>query len=650
MGFDNICCPACRHPVDLLSDQPGENRCMQCGALYGMRDGIIDFIPQDNYYWGEIDQDRMKKINDQAEKIGDWYQSICQNLMDHPSLINYIVDPTRLGWLFHCYDENNNQACLDVGSGWGMLSFGLSRFYNTVYSMDRVFERLRFQSIRAEIDGIQNIHLLRSDFLKIPIQDQTVDLVVLNGVLEWIGLSDPNQKPDILQEQFLYEIARILKSNGKIYLGIENRFSLLYFLGEKDHSGLPFTSLVPRPMANQIARISQWGKEKNNTDKKFNYKTVAQYRTYTYSLWGYKTLLSKAGLTNITPYWSWQGYSYPRMSGSLDGISIRYLCSNLVDSINDKWQRILIGLILLIPDFGLSILIKLFSPYFLIVAGRNQERGKSLQDKILGDDQYTGHFVRLTLAPQPKLRTTYLLLDHNANVAKSVRVTEQKHSIGTGIGFALQESKGIKGRLIHPNNKSDIELVAKWLMDYQLNTKSEAWTVQQLTDEIKRLVELVMLLPECEHLSPLLREYEAKYTKFADTIELSVVSEHGDFTPRNIIVVSHNELHIIDWDFAKEKGNPLMDIGGFYLSLIRRAPKRSAFSKQSNMNGPINWYVNKLSKRILVPFSIAPSYYLLRVIERILEQNDDSPITKRTLADLILLFGIAIEYSLSMND
>ena len=67
--------------------------------------------------------------------------------------------------------------------------------YKTVYSLDRVYERMRFQSIRARLDGVQNIRFLRSDFLKLPLEDHSLDLIALNGVLEWVGMSDTSLDP-----------------------------------------------------------------------------------------------------------------------------------------------------------------------------------------------------------------------------------------------------------------------------------------------------------------------------------------------------------------------------------------------------------------------------------------------------------------------
>lgn len=255
MDLHTIYCPSCRHPLAGSSGLQAENRCPQCGAAFAIRGDIVDFIPQDDFYWGETDQAKIRRINDQAEASGDWYGSITRNLADRPRLIRYITDSSRMGWLFHVYDERNHAACLDVGSGWGMISFGLSHFYDTVYSLDGVYERLRFQSIRARSDGVDNIRFLRSSLLKLPLGDHSLDLIALNGVLEWVGLSDPNREPHELQRMFLAEIARLLKPEGKVFLGIENRFGLQYLLGHKDHSGLSFTSLAPRPVADwMVAR------------------------------------------------------------------------------------------------------------------------------------------------------------------------------------------------------------------------------------------------------------------------------------------------------------------------------------------------------------------------------------------------------------
>jgi ubiquinone/menaquinone biosynthesis C-methylase UbiE len=274
----------------------------------------LDFIPEDDFYWGEIDLPKMRQINEQVRKE-NWYSVISQLL---PEKLGYIVDPGRLGWLFHCYDPDSNQACLDLGSGWGSLTFYLKDLYKTMYSQDGVIERLEFQALRADSENVHNIRFLRSDFQRIPLPDNSVDLVVLNGVLEWVALRDSHHKPEEIQLDFLVEIRRVLKSEGVVYLGIENRLGAQYFLGAEDHSGYPFTSLLPRAIANLFIKVvAKTGPKNNNSTHVFS-NIEPGYRTYTYTKWGYQKLLYLAGFPKISFLWTWPGYSYPRLSGPLD--------------------------------------------------------------------------------------------------------------------------------------------------------------------------------------------------------------------------------------------------------------------------------------------------------------------------------------------
>ena len=84
----------------------------------------------------------------------------------------------------------------------------------------------------------------------------------------------------------LKDFHRILKPGGHVYVGIENRIGYVYFLGGRDHGGLRFTSLMPRPIADIYSRLIK----------------RQPYRAYTYSLLGYKNLLKKAGYSQIDFY------------------------------------------------------------------------------------------------------------------------------------------------------------------------------------------------------------------------------------------------------------------------------------------------------------------------------------------------------------
>lgn len=649
MEFETICCIACRRALNLGDIAEGENRCPDCGARFTFHNNIVDFIPEDDFYWGEIDRESLRTINRQIEKSGDWYQAIDEHLGWQPDLVRNIAEPSRLGWLFHCYDANHNRACLDVGSGLGNLSFGLGRFYQQVYSLDGVYDRLAFQALRAKLDGVDHIHFLRSKFLKIPLQDQTMDLVVLNGILEWAGLCDPDQDPRDLQIQFLREIGRVLKPDGKIYLGIENRIGMLYWMGQKDHGGLRFTSLVPRRLADWMVQVSahRAGQNSANTNPLRFFKPQPGYRFYTYSYWGYQQLFRQAGLSMRSAYWTWPGYSYPRMSGSLDGASIRYTASSISNQLNEGWKRLLMNLLLILPTAGLAGLIKTFAPYFLIVAGHTGRQSSLFQDTILKARPGAPRFVRLSLGVRPRLNTTYLLLDGQGKVTRAIRVKEVSPAVDRRSSFTVHEEPGISGRLIRPHAKDEIELAAHWLADFQQTTTNGVWSSQQLAAEMDMLAGSARLIPGCESLAPRLDQYANLYADRFGGLELSVVSEHGDFTPPNLMISPEHSLCPIDWEFRRAEGNPWMDIGALYLSLLRRVSKRGVFSQLASQQGPVAWFEQAFAEKDRALFFMTPTYYLLRKMKRLQDQQESKPIVRCAVPELLQLVNAALDYSLS---
>lgn len=94
--------------------------------------------------------------------------------------------------------------------------------------------------------------------------------------------------------QFLKEIKRVLKPQGQLFIGIENRTNYEYFTGRNDHhSGLLFGSLLPRFIANLYSVF------KNRTP----------YRTYTYNHRGCRKLLNESGFPDVQVVGLVDGYT-----------------------------------------------------------------------------------------------------------------------------------------------------------------------------------------------------------------------------------------------------------------------------------------------------------------------------------------------------
>jgi SAM-dependent methyltransferase len=139
---------------------------------------------------------------------------------------------------------------------------------------------LEFYIFRKKL--VRAYYNIYSSVFQIP--DKSLDVVFLNGVLEWLPEYNLSSPPRKVQLDFLREVRRSLKNDGQILIGIENRIGYPYFFGRQDdHSKIKFATLLPRPLADLVSRI----------------KFHKPYRTFTYGPAGYRRLLQEAGFKDI---------------------------------------------------------------------------------------------------------------------------------------------------------------------------------------------------------------------------------------------------------------------------------------------------------------------------------------------------------------
>ncbi len=197
-----------------------------------------------------------------------------------------IYDPTRAGWQAVC-PIRQDSVILDFGCGLGALSRSLARNCGTVIGADACYERLMVNSAANRELGFGNVELLCGDHTVLGhMKTGCVDGMVLNGVLEWVPEMAPGEPRDV-QLRFLKECRRIVKDDGWLYIGIENRWGYRYFMDRPDeHVDLMYSTLLPRWLANIYCKI---GRKK-------------PYRTYTYSPAQYRALLKEAGFSDCSIY------------------------------------------------------------------------------------------------------------------------------------------------------------------------------------------------------------------------------------------------------------------------------------------------------------------------------------------------------------
>lgn len=272
-----------------------ENRlcCPSCKAAWQFENGIID-LGGDLPYYGELPRERMKAIIQEAKEKG-WRRTVLENFASS-EVFNYLsiiaTWETRADWLY-LLDLDGKERVLDVGSGWGSETIPIARNTAEVVALDGTYERLEFLMVRAAQEGVRNIIGVRGSVLAPPLEEEQFDIVVLNGVLEWMGLADEAKDPLELQKLALQNVYGLLKKGGRLYIGIENSHGYKYLLGEPDdHSGVKNITFLERKQANSLM-ISLWGRP---------------YRTYTHSFSGYERLLREAGFEYLEFYHPFPDY------------------------------------------------------------------------------------------------------------------------------------------------------------------------------------------------------------------------------------------------------------------------------------------------------------------------------------------------------
>lgn len=205
---------------------------------------------------------------------------------------------------------------LDLGCGSGGISEAISRHCEDLTSTDITRESVR-KALEKTGPGTAGCQL---DAKSLPFVDDTFDLVILNGVLEWVPDAHTGDPRDV-QVETLREINRVLKPSAMLYMGIEARFYAKYLAGMRDHSGLRFAAPLPRPIANLYSKAVR--------DR--------PYRNYLYTIRGYRKLLSEGGFTDVEPASALPSYKWPQRIVSFDEFDEM---DEAIDSIDEPgWRR-----------------------------------------------------------------------------------------------------------------------------------------------------------------------------------------------------------------------------------------------------------------------------------------------------------------------
>ncbi len=270
-----LVCPSCKTTLIELNNRL---ECPTCHVAWPIVDGVPSFI-QSTGFWGEdgvSEQAALELVEKSADR--NWREVI----REMPALKKHqhsICDTHRADWC-DLLDLGEEATVLDLGAGMGAVSQSLSSRFRRVYSVEPVEARLQFLSMRFAQEGCSGISLIRAGVDALPFQENTFDLIVLCGVLEWLPFARKQKNPREAQLYYLELLRKLLKPGGVIYVGIENRFTYDLLMGAPDpHIDLKGVAVMPRWMADIICKR----------------RLGDRYRPYLYSKRGYDKLMAQAG-------------------------------------------------------------------------------------------------------------------------------------------------------------------------------------------------------------------------------------------------------------------------------------------------------------------------------------------------------------------
>jgi SAM-dependent methyltransferase/uncharacterized protein YbaR (Trm112 family) len=558
MWTAELVCPVCLQPLAPLAEGAAA-ACAVCGHSYSFREGIYDFLAEEDQGRDQPGITTTPRLDFAMHGAG-WLPAMSQLSLEQPDLAAQIIDQVQIGWLFHCYEEHAHTACLNIGSGWGALSHALSRFFQTVYSLETNREQLRLQAWRARAEGVANLVCLHCSPLSLPLAGAALDLVIVQRLPQVdAGANGARDKIQPLA-LLLNHLRRVVKPDGAICLCVDERT----------------------------------GSSVDEAER----------------------LLRRTGFANIARYWVWPGHDTPRAMGSADGRSVKFLASQFCNLVDHPLARAALIAASRLPDCAARWGLPLFTRSTLLVASQQPRLGTP-QQTVLHMAPGASSFVRLNLSSRPSrlAHTTFLLLDR-ASVAKAVRVREIQPSASQTGAFIYQQTEGVKGRLLRPSSRGDVQNAARWLASFHQGSCQGVWQMADLAQELEELRCALRRLSgrdSCEALLPIFAE---QYVQALQGISLPVVTEHGDYTPPNILVTPQGSLRVFDWEYSRERGNPLIDVGAFSLSLLRRAAVDGEY-QAGPAQGSVMTFFREYQRRIPIPLFLAPAYYVLRWLARI---------------------------------
>lgn len=151
----------------------------------------------------------------------------------------YHLTPIRKN-ILNWYPFKEGSEVLEIGAGMGAITEVLCQKCGKVTCVE--LSKNRASSIAVRNEDKENLEIIVGNLNDIDFKEKKFDYITLIGVFEYAVLYTNTDNPYI---DFLNNIKKLLKPNGKILIAIENKFGMKYFLGApEDHTNIKYDGIT----------------------------------------------------------------------------------------------------------------------------------------------------------------------------------------------------------------------------------------------------------------------------------------------------------------------------------------------------------------------------------------------------------------------
>ena len=187
----------------------------------------------DSYSDGSVE----KEILDYTEKYSESeFDQIFENDIRWP--IFYHLTEIRKN-IINWYPMKKDATVLEIGAGMGAITSALCQKAKKVTCVE--LSKQRATAIANRNKSQENLEIIVANLNDVKF-DEKFDYITLIGVLEYAPLYTSSKKPFV---DFLTNIKKLLKPNGKILIAIENKLGMKYFAGApEDHTNIKYDGIM----------------------------------------------------------------------------------------------------------------------------------------------------------------------------------------------------------------------------------------------------------------------------------------------------------------------------------------------------------------------------------------------------------------------